>query len=144
METMIQYSNRKRLESLEFVKGKIINTIDIHDNIVEIGFEDATILKMHNDYQCCECRYFLTDDDINYYNGAKVINIETRDTVYKDDVPCYEIDCYGLKNGCDHASSNGAEVQFLLITTNLGVITIQAYNKHNGYYAGINLEYEVK
>ena len=138
-----EYSEKTRLESLKLSKGKTINNIQVAGgNIIKILFADKTTLTIGNCNMCCECRYFATDDDVDYYKGTILLDIQTRSTVYKNDIPCDVKCCRLINEDCDHAG-DGAEVQFLLITTNLGVITIQAYNKHNGYYAGINLEYAV-
>jgi hypothetical protein len=65
-----------------------------------------------------------TDDDLNYFVGAKLTGGEIKDA---PDVP----DKYGYH-----------EVQFLEIQTDRGVFTISSHNEHNGYYGGFWLRAE--
>ena len=86
-----------------------------------IKTEDETIkLGISNMQSCCEnFGYYMSEDNINEFIGAELINIELCDTalnVSKLD------DCYEGDN------------MFVNIITDKGTLQFVAYNQHNGYY----------
>jgi len=102
--------------------GKILSAIVLDDNLV-LKFTDGTQVGLQDTGQsCCEHRYLHSDDDLAYYVGAALedVDLEEGPTENKD----YEI----------------KECMFLRVTTSRGVFTICSYNKHNGYYGGISIE----
>jgi hypothetical protein len=93
-----------------------------NDGGLVIDFIDSTGIVLFDDGRsCCENRYVHTDDDLAAFTGAVFLGCEIREA---SNVP----DEYG-----DH------EVQFLLVHTSLGVVTIETHNEHNGYYGGFYL-----
>ena len=100
--------------------GKIIKSIDFNSERVIISFTDDTGIRVFDNGQsCCENRYMASDHETyEYYIGAKFTGCELRDAPN-------EPDTYG-----EH------EVQFLLINTDKGTVTIANHNEHNGYYGG--------
>lgn len=101
--------------------GKTIAEAKIDgDDALRLAFTDSTGIRFLDDGQsCCECRYMRTDDDLNYHVGATLVSAEIRDAPEIEDE-------YGVH-----------EVQFLVVTTSKGVITVANHNEHNGYYGGI-------
>jgi hypothetical protein len=115
--------NTRTVTSIQESLGKVITTVELSsDDALVFTFEDGTRLRLWDDgYWCCEHRYMTTDDDLPYYQGATLMNIELRDA--PDVEPKDEYDeCH--------------EVQFLVVTTNRGTFSMASHNEHNGYYGG--------
>lgn len=60
-----------------------------------------------------------TDDDLAYYVGAELRNVEIKDGPTEDG-----------EYGDTH------EIQFLVVTTDKGEFTLSNHVEHNGYYGG--------
>jgi len=109
--------------------GKTITalSLDVDNNredMLRITFDDGSKIALYDNGQsCCETRYMRTDDDLTHHIGATLVGGEIRDA---PDI---------VEDGGDEAH----EVQFLLITTSRGVITLSNHNEHNGYYGGFAL-----
>ena len=113
----------KRAEAVRKSLKKTIAQIEIIDDHLFVSFKDSTKLVLWDGGQsCCESRYMLTDDDVSYHIGAKLLAIELRDA------PSIE-GGYG-----DH------EVKFLVLKTNRGEIVFSNHNEHNGYYGGFGID----
>lgn len=88
------------------------------DNLV-FRFDDGSGIRIYDDGQsCCEHRYMTTDDDLQAFVGAKLVEAAKQAAANQPDE-------WG-----EH------EVAFLVITTSLGAFTIETHNEHNGYYGG--------
>jgi hypothetical protein len=111
-------------ETINIVKSslnKIIKNVwlDEDSNKLCFRFDDDTGIYLFDDGQsCCEHRYMKTDDDLNEYNGAKLLDLELKDGGTKND----DWDTH--------------EIQFLDVKTDKGVFQISNHNEHNGYYGG--------
>lgn len=89
-----------------------------------LKFSDGTAIKMWDDRQlCCEYRYMRTDDDLSFIVGSVFLGQEVREASPEK---CED-------NDQEH------EVEFLIVNTSKGPITIANHNEHNGYYGGFNL-----
>jgi len=103
--------------------GIEIKEILIDSEELIIRFVNGKGIIFWDDGQCCcESRYMHTDDDLPYYAGSRLMNVELRD-------------------GPEEETEWGecTESQFLLVTTDKGVITVVNYNDHNGWYGGFVL-----
>ena len=114
-------------EVSDFIAGlndkTIIDIEMVNDNILIIHLNDGSQFQIEDNLQqCCEYRYMTTDDKLTDFVGADLINIEIRDTGMYGDAG------FGYDN-----------ISFLLVTTSLGVFTIENHNEHNGYYGGFNI-----
>lgn len=121
--------NSESVSAMKAIINKEISEIALNVDHTDEGggvylkMADGTRAKLFDAGQsCCESRYMATDDDLLYHVGAILLNAETRDAPNEPDE-------YG-----EH------EVQFLLITTSRGVITVKSHNEHNGYYGGFAVE----
>jgi hypothetical protein len=104
-------------------KDKIIKAIRIDDNKLHITFEDGVSIQVFDDGQsCCESRYMVCDDDLEYLVGKKLVHIASKDATSESE-----------EWGGEH------EVVFVEVMTNDGFITIANHNEHNGYYGGFGL-----
>lgn len=102
--------------------GKRIVKMRLSDDVLTIRLADGTGVELRDDGQsCCESRYMRTDDDLEDFDGATLLDGETRDA---PDVN----DDYGVH-----------EVQFLVIKTDKGDATFSSHNEHNGYYGGFSI-----
>jgi len=115
-------------ETVDIVKeslGKMIKRTYMENDKLCLEFTDEkTILIFDDGQSCCEERYMMTDDDLDYYKDCEFINLELQAAAdIKDE-------------------SEMHEVQFVLITTSLGVFTMATHNIHNGYYSGFSVVVE--
>lgn len=113
-------------EVRDFIVGlnerKIAGIRLVEDHTLQIELDNGDLIEACDEGQaCCEHRYMTTDDDLEYFVGSELVDIEIRNGGYQDE-------------GWDVH-----EVEFLLITTSLGVFTIENHNEHNGYYGGFNV-----
>ena len=111
--------NEETVNSIKASLGKLIKTVSLDDDKLKFEFEDNTRLELYDDGQsCCESRYMSTDDNLNDYTGAVLLDFELKRGP--------EVECeYG-----DH------EIQFLDVKTDKGVFQMSSHNEHNGYYGG--------
>lgn len=111
--------NEETVGSIKSSLNKIIETAKLDGDALVISFTDGTKLTIWDDGQsCCEHRYMSTDDDLLYYNGSTLLDLELKSVIYED----HEYDTH--------------EIQFLDIKTSYGVFTMVNHNEHNGYYGG--------
>lgn len=107
------------VKAIQEAIGKTIQQVTLEEKCFLLWFSDGMSLGISDDGQsCCESRYMRTDDDLSVIVGATFQGAEIRKAPNEPDE-------YG-----EH------EVQFLLITTSAGVVTIANHNEHNGYYGG--------
>jgi hypothetical protein len=115
--------NRETVETIQSALGKEISDLSVRDNALHFKFADGTGMRVYDGGQsCCESRYMVCDDDLNYHVGAKLAKLELRSV----DGPKDE---YG-----EH------EIQFLDVTTDRGVVQCANHNEHTGYYGGFWIE----
>lgn len=86
------------------------------------------VLKIYDNMRlCCEKRYMVCDDDLDYYIGSIFLGLEI------DDGPIIN----------DKDSGKSHTQQFLVISTNKGQFTVCTHNINNGYYGGFLLKAEI-
>ena len=115
--------NDETVNAHKSAMGKTIKEIyiddDYRDGALFLKFTDDTGIVIYDDGRsCCENRYLHTDDDLQHYVGTVFQQAELRDAPDMED------------------DWGAHEVQFLLINTDKGVITLETHNEHNGYYGG--------
>ena len=116
----------------EAVRNRIGKTIrkvwlDEESDYLMFEFDDDTNLRLADGGQsCCEHRYMRTDDDLNEYAGAVLMDIEVASAPDQED-----------EWGEVH------EVQFLNVHTDKGVFQMANHNEHNGYYGGFWIQASV-
>jgi len=111
--------NEETVSTVNSSINKTIKQVYMKNDVLIFEFDDNTSMKVFDSGQsCCEHRYMMTDDDLSYYKNTKLLKIELRKA------PNLE------------AVHEEHEVQFLLVTTGLGVFTMATHNVHNGYYGG--------
>jgi len=119
-------SNEESVAAFSAAIGKTIAKLWHDDSALHFVFSDGTRLKLADEGQsCCEDRYMTTDDDLDYFLGAKFVDAEVKDVREE------EAD-YGYH-----------DVQFLEVQTDRGVFTMANHNEHNGYYGGFSIEASV-
>ena len=111
--------NSGTVETIKKSIGKVIKEIDFTEERLRLTFDDFQIEISDDGQSCCELRYMTCDDELKDFVGGTFDKIEIREAPETEDE-------YGEVH----------EVQFLLITTNKGVFTIETHNEHNGYYGG--------
>jgi hypothetical protein len=111
--------NRETVEAWQASKGKKITSLTLADDRLTFTLEDNSKFLLYDDGQsCCESRYMQTDDNLLDFVGGKLKDVEIREAPNQDG----EYDTH--------------EVQFLVIKTTKGNITVATHNLHNGYYGG--------
>ena len=90
--------------------------------------EQVIKLLIDDEGQCCEnWGYFMSEDDINDFVGADLLDIKITDTELREGLlEQHELDVN------DRWFEGG--VMFVDIITSNGVLQFVAYNEHNGYY----------
>jgi hypothetical protein len=114
--------NEKTVNSIKNSLNKVIKEVilDKSEDILKIYFEDESAIKIWDGGQsCCEHRYMSTDDDLPYFSGSTLLDIELKDGPVQEG-----------EWGDMH------EVQFLDIKTDKGTFQMSNHNEHNGYYGG--------
>ena len=113
---------RERVSATPMYDGKVVKSVDMSEDELNIRFEDDTGITITDEGQsCCEHRYMTTDDDVQSLVGSVI------QTIMVKSGPDFEDD-YDVH-----------EQEFLEIQTNKGFITIVNHNEHNGYYGGFSL-----
>ena len=117
-------------EVVKLYQGKSICSFLLEEEALLIRFTDDSALKLFDEgQQCCEQRYLRSDDDFRAVEGAQFLDAQVREAAES----AFLVDT----NNCGIH-----EVQFLVILTSLGELTISAHNEHNGYYGGFTLSAE--
>ena len=117
--------NKDTVEAIATSIGKIIKKVwlDKETNRLIFSFEDESSLHVWDDGQtCCEERFMVSDDDLNYYSEARLLDFKVKSVPETED------------DWCTH------EIQFLDVKTSKGVFQIANHNVHNGYYGGFAIE----
>jgi hypothetical protein len=90
-----------------------------YDDELRMTFDNGIKVKLYDDGQsCCESRYMKTDDDLPYFIGATLVDIEELPSTATDE----DYDVH--------------EIMFVHVKTDKGNIVLNTHNKHNGYYGG--------
>ncbi len=113
--------------AIEKLIGKEIKEIKLtdHELILKFSENDIIVLQdVQDDIQSCENRYFTTDDKLTDAVGTLFQNIEVKNVKYGRNID---------KN------LNSHDISFIELTTNKQSFTIEAHNKHNGYYEGFDI-----
>jgi hypothetical protein len=111
--------NAETVETIKTAIGKKIARLWLAGDALHFHFEDGTGMRLFDDGQsCCESRYMVIDDDLEYHSGAVLKDVQLREA---PDVET-EYDTH--------------EVQFLEVHTDKGVVSAATHNEHNGYYGG--------
>jgi hypothetical protein len=115
--------NEETVDSIKSSLNKIIETVKLDGDDLVIQFTDSTKLIIWDGGQsCCESRYMTTDDDLSYYNGSTLLDLELKSVVHED----HDYDVH--------------EIQFLDVKTSKGVFTMVNHNEHYGYYGGFYIQ----
>ena len=113
---------RERVSASPMYDSKVVKSVDMSEDALNIRFEDDTGITITDEGQsCCEHRYMTTDDDVQSLVGSVI------QTIMVKSGPDIEVDY------------DSHEQEFLEIQTNKGFITIVNHNEHNGYYGGFSL-----
>lgn len=127
--------NEDSVKAFTGAQGKVIASLALKEveayhsmgepvgSALELRFSDGTGIQLYDDGQsCCEYRYMRTDDKLEDFVGATLLNAEVKSAPNITD-----------SGGEEH------EVSFLDVTTSKGVFQIASHNEHNGYYGGISI-----
>lgn len=113
--------------------GKTITGVEMKDDELFISFGSHGTLKLSDEGQsCCEHRYMTTDDKLEEYVGAALLNIEVKDVP----IPILERKSYDD----DDYSIDEHDIQFVEISTTKGPLVLVTHNEHNGYYGGFDVQ----
>jgi hypothetical protein len=121
--------NEKSARTFQASIGKTIKSIKIDpdanygDGALKINFTESGIQLYDKGRSCCEERYLHTDDNLDDFIDATLVDGEVKEGPTTQD-----------EYGDPH------EVAFLTITTSKGAFTIETHNIHNGYYGGFWVE----
>lgn len=78
-----------------------------------------------NGQSCCEnWGYMTSEDDLNYFVGAELLDVKVTDTTLNQKV----------LTKMNNEYIDTSEIQFVDFITNKGTFQLAVYNSHNGYY----------
>ena len=108
--------------------NKIIRELTLgDDDALHFVFDDGYKMRLSDEGQsCCEHRYMRTDDNLDDFLGATLVDAEVKDGPEIESE--WEIH----------------DTQFLVVTTSKGVFTMTTHNEHNGYYGGFSIRAAVE
>lgn len=113
--------NDDSVKTMQAAIGKRITALRLTDDALHFELDDGSKFKLADEGQsCCENRYMRTDDDLASFVGGELRGAEVRDAT----------SVQGEDDYVDH------EVQFLVVHTDKGDLTMSSHNEHNGYYGG--------
>jgi hypothetical protein len=120
------FGRDSRGKLIEQSKDKVIIDLAVSKDRFGIKFKDGTSLVLEDDGQsCCEQRYMTCEDKLDEFTGSKFVSVEIRDG-----------------NGIAGEHEDGEhEIQFMIIKTDKGDITVTNHNEHNGYYGGFSIRF---
>jgi len=101
--------------------GRVIADVALMDNALVITFQGGGLLRLVDEEQNPGERHMMTDDDLSYFRGGKLLNMSIGKKSHTD-----------VDSG--YHSPNTHTVAFLDVTTDKGVFTMQNHAVHNGYY----------
>lgn len=94
------------------------------DGFIITTDKQAIKMGISDGQSCCEnWGYLMSEDDLEQFQGAKLLKIEVTDT---------DKNKAELKEEYEYTDEGG--VMFIDIVTDKGVLQFTAYNCHNGYY----------
>ena len=94
-----------------------------YDGFIISTNKQQILFGIYNEQCCCEnWGYFMTNDSIKDFKGAELLSVELTGT----DLTTKELS--------EHGTSDYANLMFVTLKTNVGVLQFVAYNEHNGYY----------
>jgi hypothetical protein len=127
---MLSYlgGNEKTVKAVQNAIGKDIVNIACDEAALRMALSNGKNYTISDDGQsCCESRYMSCDDVLQSFVGATISGIEQRDGS-------------GWLNNHENTYTYGShDVEFVVISTNKGAITLASHNEHNGYYGGFGL-----
>jgi len=98
-------------------------TFENKDGFIITTTEQEIKLGINNVQSCCEdWGYFMSEDNLPDFIGAKLLNVNITDTLLKAHD---EVDIDNMYVG---------GVMFVNLETSEGLLQFVAYNEHNGYY----------
>jgi hypothetical protein len=120
--------NEETIEVLRAALDQPIRNVELKndadgDNSLHITLGDKVLVIKDAGQSCCEHRYMTTDDDLLYYAGSTLIDVDIAEAPSIED-----------KYGDPH------DQQFLNIQTSKGTFTMVTHVEHNGYYGGFWLQ----
>ena len=113
-----------------------ITKIEEHHEVIGLSMSGYAIttneqvlkLMITDSQDCCEnFGYFISEDDVNDFIGAELIDVKITDTELK------EGNLKKLELNVESESFEGG-VMFVDIVTSEGTLQFVAYNEHNGSY----------
>lgn len=118
--------NESSVEACKGALGKTISSMRLDparnggDGGLLIYFNDGSGIAIEDrGRSCCEARYITTDDNLDAYVGATLLDIEVSE---------------GPTTSGEWDTQH--EIAFLRVKTDRGVVVCETHNEHNGYYGG--------
>ena len=91
---------------------------------LRIAFADSVLSIFDSGQSCCETRYMACDDDLPSFSGGVLVEVDVRTAAQTSD---------SVPEWSEH------DIQFLVVKTSKGDITVATHNEHNGYYGGFSI-----
>jgi len=119
-----------------FMLGKIKEITEVYNYKIQRGYENMDGYKVETDehiiyvlidnvQSCCESwGYFASEDNLNQFIGAELMEINLTDTALNKE----------KVEKSDYYDGDSGGIQFVDFVTDKGIFQLAVYNAHNGYY----------
>jgi len=116
--------------------GKIKEITEVYNYKIQRGYENMDGYKVETDehiiyvlidnvQSCCESwGYFASEDNLNQFIGAELMEINLTDTALNKE----------KVEKSDYYDGDSGGIQFVDFVTDKGIFQLAVYNAHNGYY----------
>jgi hypothetical protein len=109
-------------KSVQLLNGATLKSARMDGSGLRLDTDRGSFHVADHGQSCCEHRYMTCDDDLSSFDGSEIRSMSVRD---------------GGRQQVDYGDH---EIQFLVIETTSGAITVATHNEHNGYYGGFSLQ----
>ena len=119
-----------------FMLGEIKEITEVYNYKIQRGYENMDGYKVETDehiiyvlidnvQSCCESwGYFASEDNLNQFIGAELMEINLTDTALNKE----------KVEKSDYYDGDSGGIQFVDFVTDKGIFQLAVYNAHNGYY----------
>lgn len=120
MDGIIAHTKKRELMMTETILKIEEVEFDNKEGFAIVTDKQKIVMGISSNQSCCEnFGYFWTNDSVENFVGAKLLNVSLTDTLLKTE---------------SFDKEYAGDVMFVNFETNKGTLQFVAYNEHNGYY----------
>lgn len=112
-------------------------SLNADDSILSFKLDGGVVFEVYQSLQeCCEVRWMHTDDELDDFLGARLLDFDIRTGGVSECTPEEMNSKPSWYDPYAHTEAYYTESEFLIVKTTAGEFTVVSYNSHNGYYSG--------